>query len=180
MHKNLVTFGRAVFELCVRTDRQTDTQTRQTDYNTWQRYQGEATTNSQLLLYRRAPINNIACQQPANCTNMTRMCPVTATARHGFRDIHSTAQVSRCQRRWFQAIPLIAATPSSRYTACSSIRSLARCEKPTGRSQTIWLAGYDFLWELSVAIWGQGRQVTSGQSQQRQIANATRTNWDNN
>jgi len=36
MHKNLVKIGRAAFQLYVRTDRQTDAQTRQTNYNTMQ------------------------------------------------------------------------------------------------------------------------------------------------
>jgi len=44
VHKNLVKFGRAVFELCERTDRQTDR--RHTHHNPSQPYRGEVKTRS--------------------------------------------------------------------------------------------------------------------------------------
>jgi len=46
MHKNLVRFGRAVFELCERTDKQRDKQTYlHTQYNTSHPFRDEVTRN---------------------------------------------------------------------------------------------------------------------------------------
>jgi len=42
MHKNLMKFGRVVFELCERTDRQTNGQTNNTDLSTLQPFRAEA------------------------------------------------------------------------------------------------------------------------------------------